>query len=410
MWFDLDTLFFTSVLTSAVAGALLLLTWLQNRDVVALALWGVAFVLAAAGLALIVLRGVIPDLWSIVIGNGLVAAGYGVGWLGVRKFEERPLLVPLAFVGAAIWLAVCTIDVFYRSPHTRAAVMATVVVSYTLLNAWELYRARETALMSRWPVIGVLITHAAIFLLRIPLAGTWTTIDAERAPLNWYVVIVLESILVAFCLAYLLGSIARERIVLKLRRAALADPLTGVPNRRAFFEEGERLLRRLRYGRRSAAVLAFDLDGFKAINDRFGHQAGDQVLVAFCEETIATLRAGDLFARIGGEEFACLLPNASRSGATQVAERIRARVAGRPVVIGEMAVTMTVSVGVAFAEAQSQQLVELIAAADRALYRAKANGRDRVELAWPRLIAVESPPIAGGAAPMQKGRSRSGAP
>ena len=97
MWFDLDTLFFTTVFTSTVAGLLLLLTWLQHRDVTALALWGGAFALGASGLALITLRGVVPDVWAIVIGNGVLAASYGIGWLGVRRFEGRPLIVPAAF-------------------------------------------------------------------------------------------------------------------------------------------------------------------------------------------------------------------------------------------------------------------------------------------------------------------------
>jgi len=103
MSFDLDTLFFATVFTSAIAGCLLLLTWLQNRDTVALALWGAGFVLGSAGLALITLRGVAPDIWSIVIGNAILAIAYGIGWLGVRAFEGLPgmAVVLLLIVGIA---------------------------------------------------------------------------------------------------------------------------------------------------------------------------------------------------------------------------------------------------------------------------------------------------------------------
>jgi diguanylate cyclase (GGDEF)-like protein len=396
MWFDLDTLFFTTVFTSAVAGLLLLLTWLQHRDVTALALWGGAFTLGASGLALITLRGVVPDVWAIVIGNGVLAASYGIGWLGVRRFEGRPLIVPAALAGAAIWFAACAIDVLYENPHARVAVITAIVAGYTLLSAWEFYRGREAALMSRWPIILVLLVHASIFMLRIPLAGTWPTLGADRSPLGWHVAVLLEAMLAGFCIAYLLGSMARERIVLGFQRDALVDPLTGVPNRRAFLEQGEKLLRRVLHSRRSAAVLAFDLDSFKGINDRFGHQTGDVVLRAFCDRAAATLRPGDLFGRIGGEEFACLLPNASRPGAVQAAERLRAAFAGTPIAIGETALTATVSVGVAASEGQGQDLADLLAAADKALYRAKANGRNRVELAPPRLVVVESPVAAAG--------------
>ena len=137
MSFDLDTLFFATVFTSAIAGCLLLLTWLQNRDTVALALWGAGFVLGSAGLALITLRGVVPDIWSIVIGNAILAIAYGIGWLGVRAFEGRSLNVPVALGGAAVWLAVCAVPALYATPRARVAVMVLIIASYTLLNAWE---------------------------------------------------------------------------------------------------------------------------------------------------------------------------------------------------------------------------------------------------------------------------------
>ncbi len=381
MSFDLDTLFFATVFTSAIAGCLLLLTWLQNRDVVALALWGAGFVLGSAGLALITLRGVVPDIWSIVIGNTILAIAYGVGWLGVRAFEGRPLNVPVALIGAAVWLAACAADDLYAAPRARVAVMVCIIVAYTLLNVWEFYRARDTALMSRWPIIVVLLVHAAAFMLRIPLAGTWPAPGEERTPLNLHAVLVLEAMLAAFCVAYLLGSMARERIVLKLQRDALIDPLTEVANRRAFFEQGERLFRRARQGRQLVAALAFDLDRFKAINDRFGHQAGDRVLRTFCDVATGSLRPGDLFGRIGGEEFACLLPNASHAGGMLVAERIRARFASLEMIVDGAMIDATVSVGVASSEDQELSLPGLVAAADRALYDAKERGRNRVELA-----------------------------
>jgi diguanylate cyclase (GGDEF)-like protein len=396
MWFDLDTLFFTTVYTSAVAGCLLILTWLQHRDGAALALWGTGFMLSAGGLALIALRGTLPDLWSIVLGNAALVLGYGFGWLGVRQFQGRPPVVPVAFAGAALWLVACASDTIYGSPHARVAIVVAIVVVYCLLNAWEFYRARDAESLSRWPIIVVLLLHAAVFTARIPLAGTWPMPGEGRTPLGWHVAIALEAILAGFCLAYLLGAMARERIVRKFQRDALADPLTGVPNRRAFFEQGERLLRRVLQSRRSAAVLILDLDRFKSINDRFGHQSGDEALKTFCETVTTTLRPGDLFARIGGEEFACLLPHASRYGAAQVAERIRARVAGSPIAVGSSELTITVSIGVAASEGGARELADLVAAADKALYRAKANGRDRVELAPPRLVVVDAPALAAG--------------
>src|SRR4029077_16249653 len=111
----------------------------------------------------------------------------------------------------------------------------------------------------------------------------------------------------------------------------LLDPLTGVANRRAFFERGEEVLRRTTAAGYGSALLLFDLDRFKAINDTFGHQAGDCVLFAFCAAAQSITRPGDVFGRFGGEEFACLLPNATLTDATRIAERIRIAFAGTPI-------------------------------------------------------------------------------
>src|SRR5262245_54528601 len=95
----------------------------------------------------------------------------------------------------------------------------------------------------------------------------------------------------------------------RYRRASLTDPLTGVANRRGFFEAGERLLKRARFAQQPTAAIMFDLDRFKVINYRFGHQTGDEVLAAFCRLATSHLRPNDLFGRIGGEEFAGILPD-----------------------------------------------------------------------------------------------------
>src|SRR5262245_34038037 len=134
------------------------------------------------------------------------------------------------------------------------------------------------------------------------------------------------------------------------------DPLTGVGNRRAFIERGERMLRRALLDRQPAVLMIFDLDEFKNINDTFGHQTGDQALIAFCEVATAALRAGDLFGRMGGEEFAALLPNVSLDEGLDVAERIRANFEAERLTFGANTLTATVSIGMAMARDPSQGL------------------------------------------------------
>jgi diguanylate cyclase (GGDEF)-like protein len=137
---------------------------------------------------------------------------------------------------------------------------------------------------------------------------------------------------------------------------------------------------RTRFARQPAALLTFDLDRFKSINDKFGHHVGDEVLTAFCQVATSLLRPTDLFGRIGSEEFASLLPDIGRQDALVLADRIRAAFEVTHHAVAAQPFTATVSVGVAISDDASLDLSPLLVAADQALYRAKTLGRNRVEL------------------------------
>ncbi len=164
-----------------------------------------------------------------------------------------------------------------------------------------------------------------------------------------------------------------------LEKLALTDALTGLANRRAFGEALEAELARVRRHGRPASLLFLDLDHFKGVNDAHGHPVGDEVLAGFSQVLKRGSRRGDLAARIGGEEFAILLPATSRVPAALVAERVRRATEGRP--LGRsVPVPVTVSVGVVSTEdlPAPPDAAELLRRADAALYRAKAEGRNRV--------------------------------
>lgn len=168
----------------------------------------------------------------------------------------------------------------------------------------------------------------------------------------------------------------------QLRGMAYTDALTGVDNRRAFFERAQSLLAHTRAVGEPFGLLLLDLDRFKSINDRYGHPGGDAMLVEFARVARALLRDADAFARVGGEEFAALLPGASVQQAWEVAERLREFVAAHPFALpgGEVA-RLTVSIGVAAADTATASVDALVLEADRAVYRAKSGGRNRTEVA-----------------------------
>ncbi len=172
---------------------------------------------------------------------------------------------------------------------------------------------------------------------------------------------------------------ARRAMEARLREMAVTDPLTGVSNRRQFFEKAEvELLRSRRYERPLSALL-LDLDRFKTINDTHGHDAGDKVLVAVTKMVASRLRDVDLLGRMGGEEFAVLFPETDTEQALQVAERMRELVEQTEVEIGDgLGIGVTMSIGVASLGPNDRSVDALIRRADQAMYKAKQAGRNRV--------------------------------
>ena len=159
---------------------------------------------------------------------------------------------------------------------------------------------------------------------------------------------------------------------------AYTDPLTGVLNRRRLAELAEMV-----FGthRNHGGAIVCDLDHFKRVNDNFGHDAGDAALLHFVAIAKAALREGDLIARVGGEEFACLLPGTDAEETVAVAERMRAALEISPFLYGDQSIALTVSIGVTHLGGGPFELDRLLSRADKCLYRAKNDGRNRVVMA-----------------------------
>ncbi|PWR21967.1 GGDEF domain-containing protein [Zavarzinia compransoris] len=173
----------------------------------------------------------------------------------------------------------------------------------------------------------------------------------------------------------------RQHQAADLERAAHFDALTGLVNRHRFHALAAPLLQQAAREGHDLSLLMLDLDHFKAVNDRYGHAAGDRVLRATADRMRAALRARDIAARLGGEEFAALLPGTAPADARLIAERLRAAIAAAPVEVGDAAIAVTVSIGLAGARPGETELAAVLARADEALYAAKRAGRDRVAAA-----------------------------
>lgn len=377
MMLDIRTLLIVVVFITIIAGVWLTLSSLQHHDRRPLAMWGGCYFLVGAGISLLAARGFIPDLMAIIAGNILVTLGYGFCWQAARAFDGRSTQWTGLLAGAVIWSVACLIPAFRESLSLRILLASTIVATYSFATAWELWRGR-TELGSRLPGVILLGVHGAFFLIR--------AIDAPNLPIpntgfltawNWNMVLAFETLIFMIGMAFVAIAIMKEQLSYEHRRKALIDPLTDALNRRGFELRGLQALRRYAATRESIAVIAFDLDHFKAVNDDFGHATGDAILVQFGQIASRHLRSSDMLFRMGGEEFTALLPGASAHDARLVAERIRRSFseAVRQSCDGR---GVTVSAGITSSQTQGYDAEALLSAADKALYRSKNEGRNRV--------------------------------
>ncbi len=379
MSLHVPTILILTVLVALLTGALLLFSWAQNRSHNSLAWWGAANLLGGAGTILLAGRTKIPDILSIDLGNALLFCGYGAMLCAARQFTGRTTDLRLLVVGAGFWLAICQIPTFHASVAARICFVSLGIAVYSWTIAYTLIKGQRERLASRFPAAFWACLHGMSSLARIPICFVVLPLDDATLmshPLIGY--FALEAIIQLIAMSFLQIGMEKERAELRQKRAAQTDELTGVANRRSIWESADALLATCRARKIEAAVLLLDLDHFKSINDRFGHEAGDNVLKATAETLLRVLRKGDLFGRVGGEEFACCLPHTSASEALAVAERVRAAIADLRVASPNGVSAVTASVGVASTHDCGYDFAGLMKAADSALYKAKARGRDRV--------------------------------
>jgi diguanylate cyclase (GGDEF)-like protein len=406
---DVNTLFLVTIYVEVILGLLLLFAWVQNTAITAVAWWGFAHLLRAASVVLFGLYGSVPDVVSIDIANAILFTAFALTWTGARVFDHLKPQPLLLFGGAALWLVLCRMPLVAGSFNMRVLVSSGIITAYTWATAYEFWRGRGEPLVSRWPAIFMLFAHGALYLLRTPFGAMlpWSPTSNEVFESVWLTVLSFEALLFTIAIAFILLAMAKERTEHRHKTAALIDPLTGVANRRAFLQDGEAQLKRQAADPRPIAVMLLDLDNFKSINDRFGHAVGDHVLELFAGVAGRAMRRMDLFGRLGGEEFAALLFDVTRERALAVAEEIRSTFAAASSQVDSKALDATVSIGIVISHDATLDLAALLAQADHALYRAKDNGRNRIEIASIELVldrlrraASETPlaPLAAEAA------------
>jgi diguanylate cyclase (GGDEF)-like protein len=391
---DITTLLIVATCITALLGVFLLFAWSQDR-VRALAWWGAAYLIGGFAAILWILDPQAVPFMPHTLPSALLLLSCGMVWTAARLFHGRRILWVSMSFGALSWMMMCTWPLFAASAANRVILASLIVSAYTFLTAAELWRERRKALMRRWPALFVPALHGAVFMFPVAIASLMPEQSGVfTLAAGWLAAFVLEAVLYVVGTAFIVLVLTKERTVSMHKSAALTDPLTGLYNRRGLIEAARELGSAPARRVKPVTVLAFDLDYFKSINDRFGHAVGDDVIRLFASVARSNMRATDFVARLGGEEFAALFSGTLDEGIL-VAERVRVafETAGRTV--SGRYIGATVSVGVA-AHAAPTNIDALLARADEALYAAKTAGRNRVEAELPHVDAAptEVAPVA----------------
>lgn len=348
--------------------------------------WGAATLVLAASLGLVALRDAALSPWvGYLLGNTLGIVAYAAMRRGVQHFcglqrTDRAQVAAVALGTAALAWAI-------GAGGTPALWVS--ITSATL--AWILFAAAGDGLrglrgefgpVKAWACMTPLLLAGALFAVRAVLTLSWTDVAGRPASAGGaFNVAVGLTALTLFLLMHLgLGAMVVLRTVQQLQAQSDRDALTGVLNRRGLTAWHER-----HFGRapRHAgyALLLLDVDHFKQVNDRHGHECGDTALVAVARALHAALRPADAVARTGGEEFCVVLADVNAQTAQATAERLRLAVGSAPVRARETTLRLTCSVGVSGPNPAGLPLPDAMRRADQAMYEAKAQGRDRV-VAW----------------------------
>ncbi|WP_310390197.1 GGDEF domain-containing protein [Roseateles sp.] len=331
-----------------------------------------------------------PMPLSTLLGNALGALSVALFFLAIRQFLGMPIasrrlaLMVCVVSGAAAASAILEQMARANSPASMPSLVPTIVNGFVygwlqLLNALALWRKPKPELRTVQHIVALLYLGMGLLL---PVRAAFillTELQAGQFQLSedWSEAIYLFGFI--YIIATNLGflQMCKLRAEAEVRLQAMTDGLTELPNRRALDEAMAGALGTAQRQRQPFALLMLDLDFFKSINDRFGHHTGDRVLATFARQLRAGLRAQDQAFRYGGEEFVALLPDTQAAGAMVLAERLRSQVA----CAGDASQpAISASFGVAIWQ-PGDSAEAIFQRADRALYQAKAAGRDRVVLA-----------------------------
>lgn len=348
--------------------------WLTARSEKFLLTWAISLVFVVGDIFVYDAYIDMPGRLLGMAAHALLLLGFSTMLGAAYQFRSGESPIPRTVLGSAISLTV-TLPAMALGYDGLGFMFENAFAALLLFaTALEYWKGRDEAPALTIGITALYSATATSFALCAMVLAWDGKLILGHAPSNWAeelsLIIVIASMtgIGALSLALNQGRLARHH-----HRNALTDPLTGLLNRRALFDlHGDTPIGAF------TAVVVFDLDSFKAINDEFGHAAGDEVLRVFARDLASNLRPADVAARMGGEEFALVLKRTLPETVEATAETIRAAFAARRIETETDSLTCTVSAGFAFGTKEGLSFDKVLSAADKALYAAKRGGRNRV--------------------------------
>lgn len=378
MSFDPRYLVVMAGFMSLVMSVVLFAMWRSYpRSIAGLAEWAAAPLLWCGAIALFLARGALPEVLTIVAANGLLFAGALLFYLGSRRQFGFPALAPwsiwaalmLAFMGTLSWFTEVEPS-FAARVGTMTLAMCAVILAHMLLLLRQPRRS-----FAVWLILLVLGLQALLWLFRFAGVQLGFAGGSLFQPSSLQLLFLGAASVTVPLMTIACVLVASDTLHIELEQMSSHDTLTRALTRRAVMRAGEEEIERSHRHGRPLSLLMLDLDNFKAVNDRYGHQHGDAILADFAARTSAQLRPTDRLGRYGGEEFLLLLPDTDLAAAQRVARRIHAAGAGKD------DLSWSVSIGLTGLQGETDTLPAMLARADAALYQAKSGGRNRTQVA-----------------------------
>ncbi|AIF47581.1 GGDEF domain-containing protein [Dyella japonica] len=397
------TLLIVNALLAGLSSAMFLALYATRRNlrrVRGVLAWGLSYAAFAVGFGILVLPAFHIDFaFLALLGNLVIDIGAVLGLLAVNAYLELSrrrlwVLLPVAVLAFVEIGAVIAGGENFRLMVVLGNSLTALLVLATGAALWQCQDA------PRRPVARMAAAFHFLWALMLLIRMAWWLVHpgANVGQESTSTFGLLSRLILTWVITPSFLWMLTRQLDAELIRQARHDPLTGVPNRRVIWEQGERIAAEADRRDTTMAVLMIDVDHFKAINDRWGHDGGDQVLIAIAATLDRHVRSDDLLARVGGEEFMVLIPHGDGPAVREIAERLRVAVESRPIAMpsGER-LTCTVSIGCCLSPRGQARWRDVVIAADQALYAAKRHGRNRVELAAPP--ASDADPSASAARP-----------